>query len=123
MSRRSKAAGLDRKAQSKSLRAEGHALWAMKGVRIKQSLGVNVLAIATMVGGGFLHVPALVWVSIPVFLVGIALMVDGYRFERKADLVDLQMRRLDPEDRLLSSWPEEIGRGIRARLDERSGGA
>jgi hypothetical protein len=123
------------------LRAEGADLWVTRGARLSQSLWLMGLAIVlfimvewlgtaaidmltsrspdqaqtvrALMNNSFLITPAVM------FLASCALFVDSLRLRFKIERIDLEMCRLDPEARLLTSWPEEIGRGIRASLDKR----
>jgi hypothetical protein len=64
-------------------------------------------------------IPTFMWVSIFIAAGGMVLIIGGFVAKFRAENIEIQIIRLDPEERVLTSWPEEIGRGIRASLDER----
>ena len=120
---------------------EGARLWVARDERLRQSLWLMGLAIALFVAAqvlgpvvvemlagqspdaaqtvsellsnSFLVAPAVM------LFTSCALFVDSLRLRFKVESIDLEMRRLDPEARFLTSGPEELGRAVRAALDKR----
>ena len=101
-----------------ALRHDGFEAMRMRGVRARQGLLVMLVAFGLGAASIYLEVPPLLWAAWIVCIGGIFVRIDGYRFMKRASLIDVQVRQLDPNARFLSSLPEEIGLGIRARMDE-----
>lgn len=109
-----------RSLQVAALRSEGLDAWTTRSTRLTQSTTLILMGFAAIGASVYFRAQPLTYAGLVVVLASSVLFADSLRHRFRAERIDVEMRRLDPGARLLTSWPEEYVRDIRAALDRRA---
>lgn len=111
------------------LRAEGHRLWKSGGEY--QSVFLRLIIFAAILTGPYLFLQAqfpalailfviILWLGVVLFLGAFVIYGYGMRLRSRAERINSEILRLNPDARLITSRAEEFGRSIRAGWEQRN---
>lgn len=103
-----------------ALRTEGYRLAGVRSSRVSLSLIVMAFGVVVFIVGLFFNSPPVIFIGLFSTLGGSLISMDGIRIRFKMENIDIKMRTLDPEARLMTSHAEEFGRALRAGIDKRA---